>query len=104
MPAQLIFDVASDAGRLVLVAAGEIDLSNISAFKQALTDAAAEATRTGAPLTVDLARVGYLDSAAINVLSAGADEIHKLIVHPLLMTTFTVSGLTELIAIEAASA
>lgn len=103
MPAQLSFDVASDAGRLVLVAAGEIDLSNISAFKQALTDAAAEATRTGAPLTVDLARVGYLDSAAINALYAAADDIDALVAAPLLMTTLRVSGLAQVIAVHPAT-
>ena len=53
-------------------------------------------------LTVDLAAVEYVDSAAINVLFAHADNIHKLIAHPLLMNILTISGLTELVTIEAA--
>jgi anti-anti-sigma factor len=88
-------------GKLLLMAEGEIDLSNIDAFKQALTTAITEST-TNETLTVDLTAVQYVDSAAINVLCAYADSIHTLIAHPLLMTILTISGLTELVAIEAA--
>ncbi|MFB1299533.1 STAS domain-containing protein [Mycobacterium sp. pW049] len=104
MPTPLNLRTTRRGDRTELVAAGEIDLSNVGEFKSAMDAATAETRRGAVPLVVDLAEVEYVDSAAINVLSAGADEIHKLIVHPLLMTTFTVSGLTELIAIEAASA
>ena len=68
-------------GRLVLSAAGEIDLSNIDAFSQALSTASAEAAGSGGTLTVDLSAVEYLDSAAINALFVSADHIH-LIAHP----------------------
>jgi anti-anti-sigma factor len=88
-------------GQLLLIAAGEIDLSNIDTFKQALTTAITESA-TNEMLTVDLAAVQYVDSAAINVLCAHADSIHTLIAHPILMNILTISGLTELIAIEAA--
>ena len=88
-------------GELRLVAAGEIDLSNIDAFKQALTTAITDAT-SSEMLTVDLAAVEYVDSAAINVLCAHADSIHTLIAHPLLINILTISGLTELVTIEAA--
>jgi anti-anti-sigma factor len=88
-------------GKLVLTAAGEIDLSNIDAFSQALTAATSEAAGSDETLTVDLSGVEYLDSAAVNVLFARADHI-RLIAHPLLMSIFTVSGLAELVPIELA--
>ena len=88
-------------GELMLVAAGEIDLSNIDAFVHALTSASGEAAG-GGPLTVDLSGVEYLDSAAINALFTHANHIH-LIAHPILMPILTISGLTELVAVEPAS-
>lgn len=103
MPTQLNLRITRRGDRTELVAVGEIDLSNINEFTSALDAATAEKSSISSQLIVDLAAVEYVDSAAINVLSAGADHIDKLIVHPLLMTTFAVSGLTELISIEAAS-
>jgi anti-anti-sigma factor len=91
----------SKDGQLLLIAAGEIDLSNIDTFKQALTTAITKST-TNEMLTVDLAAVEYADSAAINVLCAHADSIHTLIAHPLLINILTISGLTELVTTEAA--
>jgi anti-anti-sigma factor len=102
MPTPLTLDTArSKDGKLMLVAAGEIDLSNIDAFNQALTSATTEAGSSGGRLTVDLSAVEYLDSAAINALFARADDIH-LIAHPLLMSILSVSGLSELVTIEPA--
>jgi anti-anti-sigma factor len=86
----------------VLIAAGEIDLSNVDAFDQAVTIATTEAAGSGGTLTVDLSAVEYLDSAAINALFTWADHIH-LIAHPLLMPILTISGLTELATIEPSS-
>jgi anti-anti-sigma factor len=101
MPTTLTLDsMRGDDGKVVLIAAGEIDLSNIDAFSQALDAAIAEAG-SGGTLTVDLRAVEYLDSAAINVLFPHADQIH-LIVHPLLTRVFTISGLDELTKIESA--
>ncbi|OBF66449.1 anti-anti-sigma factor [Mycobacterium sp. 852002-51971_SCH5477799-a] len=88
-------------GKYVLVAEGEIDLSNIDAFSRALTNAATEATGGDGALLVDLSAVEYLDSAAINALAAHADRI-ELIAHPILMPVLRVSGLTELTTIEPA--
>lgn len=90
-----------DDGNLVLTAAGEIDLSNIDAFNQALTTATSEAGGGGETLTVDLSAVEYLDSAAINALFARADDI-RLVAHPLLIPILNVSGLTELVKTEPA--
>ena len=102
MPTSLTLDtVRGDDGKLVLIAAGEIDLSNIDTFTQALTTAITETASSGGTLTVDLSAVEYLDSAAINALFARADHIH-LIAHPLLMSILSISGLTELVTIELA--
>lgn len=102
MPTSLTLDTARIDGTPVLTAVGEIDLSNIDAFNQALGAAATEAAANGETLTVDLSAVEYLDSAAVNALFARADHI-RLIAHPLLMSIFTVSGLAELVTVERAS-
>src|SRR3954471_24389645 len=91
----------SKDGQVLLVAAGEIDLSNIDTFNRALATAITEST-SSEMLTVDLAAVEYVDSAAINVLCAHADSIHTLIAQPLLMNILMISGLTELVTTEAA--
>jgi anti-anti-sigma factor len=101
MPTSLTLDTARNDGKVMLIAAGEIDLSNIDAFTQALTAATAEAGSNGGTLIVDLSAVEYLDSAAINALFARADHI-QLIAHPLLMPILGVSGLTELVTVEPA--
>jgi anti-anti-sigma factor len=99
MPASLTLDTAHRSdGKLVLIAVGEIDLSNIDTFSQALT-ASTAAAGNGARLTVDLTAVEYLDSAAINALYNVADRIH-LIANPLLMRSLTISGLAELVTID----
>ena len=103
MPTMLTLDTArcSD-GKLTLIAAGEIDLSNVDVFDQALSAAGTEAASSGGTLTVDLSAIEYLDSAAINALYARAGQIH-VIAHPLLMSVLTMSGLTELVTVEPAS-
>ncbi len=104
MSTPLALDTARrDNGRLVLTAMGEIDLSNVDTFTQALGAAVTETADSGDTLTVDLSAVEYLDSAAINALFAHAEQIH-LIARPLLISVFTISGLTELATVEAAPA
>jgi anti-anti-sigma factor len=100
MSTPLTLDTArDDDGKLVLIATGEIDLSNIDAFEQALAAATAEATTSGGTLTVDLSDVEYLDSAAINALYTQADHI-RLIAHTTLLPVLTISGLAELVTID----
>ena len=102
MPTSLTFDTARrNDHNLVLIAIGEIDLSNIDAFNQALTAAGIEAASSGGTFTVDLSAIDYLDSAAINALYARAGQI-DVIAHPLLMSVLTMSGLTELVTVEPA--
>ncbi|WP_410586338.1 STAS domain-containing protein [Amycolatopsis sp. lyj-23] len=81
-------------GNRVLIATGEIDLSNIADFSRALDDGTA-----GSHLIVDLQAVGYLDSGAINALFAHADRI-SLLINPVLRPVLTVSGLTSLVHVE----
>lgn len=103
MPTSLTLDTERGTdGQLVLIAAGEIDLSNVETFTRALTTAISETDGGTEKLTVDLSAVEYLDSAAINVLFNHAEHIH-LIVRPLLIRVLTVSGLTELTTVEPAS-
>ncbi|CAN3129795.1 STAS domain-containing protein [Mycobacterium sp. smrl_JER01] len=105
MATPLTIDVIrSPAETITLAAAGEIDLSNVDAFSRAVTAATAEAARSGARLIADLAAVEYLDSAAISVLSVRADQIDTVVVHPLLHSVFVISGLGELMTVEAATA
>ncbi len=83
MPTLLTLDTTrGNDGQLMLVAAGEIDLSNIDTFTQALATAITEAESSGRTLTVDLGTVKYLDSAAINALFTNAEHIYHLIAHP----------------------
>jgi anti-sigma B factor antagonist len=83
-----------------VTASGEIDLSNIDAFTDALETASGG---TRGPITVDLSAVKYLDSAGINALFEQADHVDglHLIVHPLLIRVLTISGLTKIANVEA---
>lgn len=87
-----------------VVVAGEIDMTNVAVFAEALTEAA-ESVDDGGEVAVDLAAVKYLDSAAINALFAQTERVARmhLIVHPFLMPVLRISGLGDLADIEAAS-
>ena len=103
IPTMLTLDTARcSEGKPLLIAAGEIDLSNVDVFDQALSAATAEAVGSGETLTVDLSAVEYLDSAAINILFTRADHI-RVIANPLLMPVLKISGLSELVAVEPAA-
>ena len=79
----------SPDGTPVVIAVGEIDMSNAGRFRDALSRAAPE----GGRFVVDLTDVGYLDSAGINALFAHSARI-RLIASPLLAPVLTVSGLS----------
>lgn len=91
-----------DDGTTVVMAAGELDLSNVAEFSEAL----GAAVRTGGdvtgvtPVRVDLTRIEYLDSGAISVLFEHADAINVL-VNPILMSVLTVSGLDKVTTVAA---
>lgn len=90
-----------DDGAVVLVAAGELDLSNISTFSDAIAHAITAGV-DGLRLRVDLSAVEYLDSGAINVLFDHANSI-EVVVNPILLPVLTVSGLTDVASVRAAS-
>jgi anti-anti-sigma factor len=84
-----------------VIAAGEIDISNIHAFTEALTTASDGNRR---PITVDMSAVKYLDSAGINVLFKHADAMERLhlIVHPFLMRILNITGLSDIATVQPA--
>ncbi|OBF15126.1 STAS domain-containing protein [Mycobacterium kubicae] len=90
-------------GRPRVTATGEIDLSNIEQFTQALSSAS-EGTRN--PITIDLSAVRYVDSAGINALFDHADEVDRLrvIVHPLMVRVLTISGFSKIATVEMSAA
>jgi anti-anti-sigma factor len=90
-----------DDGNVVLTATGEVDLSNIDSFANALDDGSAAVGPDGARLTVDLSAVEYLDSGAINALFGHAKGM-RLIANPILIPVLTISGLANVADIEAA--
>jgi anti-anti-sigma regulatory factor len=97
MPTPLTVDTdLSNDGKLVVVASGDIDLSNIGVFSRALNDAAS----TDGAITVDLSEVEYLYSGAINALFTHADRIDLIIANRYLIPALTVSGLTELATVR----
>ncbi len=102
MPTPLTVDTApGHNGELILTAAGEIDLSNIEIFTEALAAATAQSAERGETLTLDLSAVDYLDSAAINALFIHAERIH-VIADTRLIRVFAISGLSELTTMEPA--
>lgn len=102
MPTLLTLQTAHRSdGQWVLSASGEIDLSNIDDFDEALSSATRSAEESGQRLVVDLSDLQYLDSAAINALFLRGEHIH-IIAPQLLMSTLAMTGLTEVISVEAA--
>ncbi|MEZ0341198.1 STAS domain-containing protein [Mycobacterium sp. pV006] len=89
----------TEDGRRTIVVVGELDLSNVAALADALAVAAADAG--GAPLRIDLGRVDYLDSGAINVLFEHAASI-ELVVNPILLPVLTHSGLVDVVRVTPA--
>ena len=76
-----------DDGTTVLIAAGEIDMSNAASFRDALRQASASGD-----FTVDLTEVDYLDSAGLTALLPYAARI-TIIATVVLAPVLSVSGL-----------
>jgi len=98
-PLSVRTDIGDD-GTVVVGVTGELDMSNIDVFSAAIADAITPASHDGGVLTIDLTGVEYLDSAAIDVLFGNADRI-RLIVNPILIPVLKVSGLTNVMSVEA---
>ena len=86
-----------------VIAAGEIDRTNVAVLTEALSMASEGARRS---ITVDLSEVKYLDSSGINALFQHANEIDglHLIVHPFIIRVLMISGLSEIATVIAAPA
>jgi anti-anti-sigma factor len=86
-----------------VIAAGEIDRTNVAVLTEALGIASEGARRS---ITVDLSKVKYLDSSGINALFKHANEIDglHLIVHPFIIRVLMISGLSEIATVQTAPA
>ncbi|MGE2734592.1 STAS domain-containing protein [Mycolicibacterium vaccae] len=86
-------------GRTTVIAVGELDMSNVAVFAEAV--AAANPGGAGSTLLIDLTEVDYLDSAAINVLFDHARTI-ELVVNPIVAPVLTHSGLADIVDVTSA--
>lgn len=93
-PVTLTTDRRGD-GTPVLIATGELDMSNVETLTQALRNVTGESDK----VTVDLSAVQYLDSAAINALFSFVEQI-DIVAGPLLMPVLNVSGLTQAVRVR----
>ncbi|WUH89295.1 STAS domain-containing protein [Streptomyces sp. NBC_00433] len=83
-------------GAVVLVVAGEVDMTNSAD----LADAADRALSGGpGPLVVDLSAVDYLDSAGLKELLIRADRI-EIVAAAVLGPVLAICGLTELTTVH----
>ncbi|MGV0605042.1 STAS domain-containing protein [Mycolicibacterium sp. XJ1904] len=89
-------------GTVVLSAAGELDLSNIDTFTDAIAETVGRSNQELGRLTVDLTAIEYLDSGAINALFENAPQIRKIVANPILMPVLSISGLTLVAEVQAA--
>jgi anti-anti-sigma factor len=92
----------SDDGTVVLTATGELDLSNVGTFADALANAVSSSSTDGGVVTVDLREIEYLDSAAINTLYDHPDRI-RLVANPILIPVLRISGLADVVPVEPAT-
>lgn len=83
-----------DNGNTVLTAVGEIDMSNVAGFRDALS----QAGTGGAGFIVDLTGVDYLDSAGLTALLPYANRI-KIIATAILAPVLSVTGLDAVITV-----
>jgi anti-anti-sigma factor len=92
-----------DDGTVQVSAAGELDLSNVAVFTQAIEAALSAPSHDSGRVTIDLSGVEYLDSGAINALFDHVNHIREIIANPTLMPVLKVSGLTDVTPVQAAS-
>lgn len=100
MGAALTITRRDNDGNIEVEAVGELDLSTVGKFENALKEAVAEAGPDRG-VTLDLRGVEYLDSAAINVLFAHVARLNLVRVNPLLLRGLTISGLDRIVPVQA---
>lgn len=98
MTTPLELSVRRDAdGVMVLTAAGEIDMSNAAAFRDALSQAGTD----DAGFIVDLTAVDYLDSAGLTALLPYAPRV-KIFATAVLAPVLSVTGLDPVTTVVSA--
>jgi anti-anti-sigma factor len=102
MATPLACKIDESDGIVALIVTGEIDLSNIDAFLEAMTEAVSSVPESSKPLRVDLSGVDYLDSGAISALFSHADRI-CVAANPILLPVLKISGLTSIVEVTAAT-
>jgi anti-sigma B factor antagonist len=70
MDEALTVKVRHEQGCAIVAAAGEIDISTVTALRDCLFDAAV----SGAPLVVDLEQVSFIDSVGLAILVGAANR------------------------------
>jgi anti-sigma B factor antagonist len=88
-----------DNGNTVLTAVGEIDMSNVAGFRDALS----QVGTGGAGFIVDLTGVDYLDSAGLTALLPYAARI-RIIATTMLAPVLSISGLDSITTVVSAPA
>ena len=84
-------------GQVVVTAIGELDMSNVDRFSDAVAAALTQAD--GKPVRLDLQGIEYLDSGAINALFACGDRV-RVVVNPILLPVLRISGITDVMSVE----
>ncbi|MEU3509433.1 STAS domain-containing protein [Streptomyces longwoodensis] len=79
-------------GTAQLTAVGEIDMSNAAVLSDSLRG-------TSGRIVLDLTRVQYLDSAALNVLFQHADRL-EILAGVLLAPVLSISGIADLATVR----
>jgi anti-anti-sigma factor len=70
MDEALTIEVRHEQGCAIVTAAGEIDISTVTALRERLFDV----TASGAPLAVDLEQVSFIDSVGLATLVGAANR------------------------------
>jgi anti-anti-sigma factor len=90
----------SDGPRVVLVVTGEIDLTNVDAFRRAV----AATADGGGGLVLDLQGVRYLDSAGVAALFRQAARVRlEVIVNDLVAPVLRLSALDDVATVRTGS-
>jgi anti-sigma B factor antagonist len=92
----LTLETRHEPGCAIVTAAGQIDISTVTALRECLLELAAN----GRPLVADLDQVTFLDASGLNALVAAANRaaahgssLHVICARPRIRQLFRVTGL-----------
>jgi anti-anti-sigma factor len=96
MDEALTLETRHEPGCAIVAAAGEIDISTVTALRECLL----ELDASGRPLVADLHQVTFIDASGLNVLVAAANRaaahgssLHVVCARPRIRQLFRVTGL-----------